>query len=162
MAKRFSTFNKDRNGKQNYQYFIDEEKGVVVAKISNLSERFRDEAHRMWNSDPWSFKVKDMIVDVAIDQVVAEFFHDREKELHDSLTAKAVCMPEDTFDAEFGMKIAERKLELRILDMWIAFNIRIERCLASLADEAYDMTDIALDAYNYREEKFYDMVEQVD
>jgi len=162
MAKRFSTFNKNKNGEQNYQYFIDEEKGVVVAKIGNLSERFRDEAHRMWNCDPWSFKSKDTIVDIVINQVVAEFFQDREKELHDSLTAKAVCMPEDTFDADFGMKIAERKLELRILEMWIDFNMKIENTLASLADEAYDMTEIAAEAYGYREEKFYEMFEQVD
>ena len=150
MAKRFSTFGTE------YQYFVNEEKGVVVAKLCDIETLFRKELIKMWNVDPCADVMRDQMLYVLFTYTVEKFFADREKELHNMLTAKAVCSPEDEFDLEVGRNIAKRKLEIKVMDMWAMLCGTVELALIDPAYEARDLTDIAYESYNYRIDQFTD------
>lgn len=150
MAKRFSTFGTE------YQYFVNEEKGVVVAKLCDIETLFRKELIKMWNVDPCADVMRDQMLYVLFTYTVEKFFADREKELHNMLTAKAVCSPEDEFDLEVGRNITKRKLEIKVMDMWAMLCATIHFVLEDLYYEAWGLTDTANESYDYRTEQFID------
>lgn len=88
-------------------YYVNEDKGIVVAKIDH-KEVIR-ELEKCYNKCKLgSSKIEDFfnISDFWEDKEIRKF---RTKFDH-TITAKATCHPEDTFDVNEGKRIARKKL----------------------------------------------------
>lgn len=117
------------------KYFVNESKGVVVAKLSNLREELYSTI----------IKLEGLSVEDAFDIVM---------KYPDELSAKAICDERDTFSLDAGIELAKRKLLVKVLNnrrkaahevvllfmnrMYNAYN------LANKADEAYENAVINL------------------
>lgn len=94
------------------EYFINTEKGVVVCKLHDTEEALLNDMVRN--------NVAPAHEDAYINTLIAETF-----------IGKAVCKPEDTFDAEKGKLIAYKKAIKKL-------NLAKKRALARVVEASYN------------------------
>ena len=86
------------------KYYVDKNAGVVVARlVNNGGEEERDY---------WRWSLLEMLDNIFLDANI-EAPYEYVDDVLDSmpnLSAKAKCCPEDTFNEEFGKKLAKQRL----------------------------------------------------
>lgn len=117
---------------EDYQYFVNEEKKVIVAKKDNFGSDF----YR---------KIQDLPVNPFISEYIARSwikFCNRKNCL--SVTAKATCSPEDKFEPIIGTEIARLRLETKIQYLYGAFFSEIEKDFVSISEDFVYLAERAL------------------
>ena len=125
--------NKFQIKKENFEYFVDIEKGVVAALMRDpMREAFKPRQ-----------KVTHLSLanDVYLDSLYSTF----EKYLSNPIRAKATCAEEDEFDLETGMRIARErclaKYYKRLTNAFIELNNKIDPVLSYIEDKCIFYAD---------------------
>ena len=108
---------------KDYQYFVNEEKRVVVAKLPRLAGHFNEALCRI-NIPDGEVPSERYWINNAIQNIESDIVN---KELNGltSLTAKAKCAEGDEFDEEIGKKIAKQRLQIKILTIWRRLHLEL-------------------------------------
>ena len=115
------------------EYFYDVKNGIVVAKLSNIRYRVRRGIIQSGFAcgGPLSEVIQRVIESTPI-----------------VYTAKATVDPRDEFDAEFGRKLAQKRLLAKV-------NRAYSRAVASVVDALTDMLDESTETEDWLSEKAY-------
>lgn len=84
------------------QYYVDAEKGVVIAKLNRLRRENYDMVERLTYWDCW------------IENTFARSIYDFIDQFPDYYVGVAKCYSGDTFDEELGKKIARARLLIKV------------------------------------------------
>lgn len=135
---------------EDYQYFVNEEKKVIVAKKDNFGSDF----YR---------KIQDLPVNPFISEYIARSwikFCNRKNCL--SVTAKATCSPEDKFEPMIGTEIARLRLEAKIQHLYGVFFSEIEEDFASASEEFACLTERVLGKEISLKDKLIELYYELD
>lgn len=108
---------------RDYQYFINEKKGIVVAKLPQLARHFTEALCRV-NIPNEEVITEKYWIYTAIQNIESDIVN---KELNGltHLTAKAVCAEGDEFDVEIGKKLAKQRLQIKVLNTWRRLHLEL-------------------------------------
>lgn len=135
---------------EDYQYFVNEEKKVIVAKKDNFGSDF----YR---------KIQDLPVNPFISEYIARSwigFCNRKNCL--SVTAKATCSPEDKFEPMIGTEIARLRLETKIQHLYGVFFSEIEKDFTSTSEEFACLTERVLGKEIFLKDKLIELYYELD
>jgi hypothetical protein len=135
---------------ENYEYFINEEKKVVVAKEQYLCTDF----YR---------KLDELDINPHIKQFICtEWVKFCNRKNCFSVTAKATCSPEDKFEPMIGTEIARLRLETKIQHLYGVFFSEIEEKLASVSENFAYLTERVLGKEIFLKDKLIELYYEID
>lgn len=135
---------------ENYEYFVNEEKKIVVAK------------ERYFCSDFYR-KLEGLGLNSAIEKfILTEWVRFCKEKNCFSITAKATCSPEDFFEPIVGTEIARLRLEEKTQKLYMQFFVNLERQFYNLSMIAEFTADKAIDKWNFLGNKLSEFLGEGD
>ena len=133
---------------ENYEYFVNEEKKIVVAK------------ERYFCSDFYR-KLEGLGLNSAIEKfILAEWINFCKEKNCFSVTAKATCASDDKFEPIIGTEIARLRLEEKTQKLYMQFFVNLERQFYNFSMLAEFTADKAIDKWNFLGNKLSDFLEE--
>lgn len=94
---------------EDYEYYVNEDKKVVVAKCNDLFTKIYDKLDELISSNPRSWSFRYLLIAA----------HNIFKKRKDSaVVVKTTCLPNDKYSEDIGIEIARLKLEKKIIHIW--------------------------------------------
>lgn len=133
---------------ENYEYFENEEKKIVVAK------------ERYFCSDFYR-KLEGLGLDSSIEKfILTEWVRFCKEKNCFSITAKATCASEDEFESIIGIEIARLRLEAKTQKLYAQFFTNLERQFDRFSIIAEFTADKATDKWEFLDNKLSDFLEE--
>ena len=135
---------------EDYEYYVNEDKKVVVAKCNDLFTKIYDKLDELISSNPRSWSFRYLLIAA----------HNIFKKRKDSaVVVKTTCLPSDKYSEDIGIEIARLKLEKRIGSIWNDILIEAEKLLledAHFLDNEIMRNNIIGSAINRKLDEFLD------
>lgn len=133
---------------ENYEYFVNEEKKIVVARERHFCSDF----YR---------KLGGLGLDSSIEKfIITEWVRFCKEKNCFSITAKATCASDDKFEPIIGTEIARLRLEEKTQKFYMQFFVNLERQFYNLSMIAEFTADKAIDKWNFLGNKLSEFLEE--